>query len=72
MALLGKGKSILSCVQLEHYGADINEKSLRLPGGKQRILMDGYQIPLDIHNGLSYLKCRTPTEDELTRFLISL
>jgi hypothetical protein len=33
MALLGKGKSILSCVQMEHYGADINEKSLRLPGG---------------------------------------
>jgi hypothetical protein len=65
MALLGKGKSILSCVQMEHYGADINEKSLRLPGGKQRILMDGYQIPLDFHNGLPYLKCRIPTEDEL-------
>jgi hypothetical protein len=56
MALLGKGKSILSCVQMKHYGADINEKSLHLPGGKQRILMDSYQIPLDFHNGLPCLK----------------
>jgi hypothetical protein len=64
MALLGKGKSILSCVQMEHYGAVIDDKSLRL-GGKQRILMDGYQIPLDFHNGLPYLPCRPPTENEV-------
>jgi hypothetical protein len=67
MALLGKGKSILSCVQREHFGADINAKSLRLPGGKQRILMDGYQIPLDFHNFLPYLKCCIPTADELNK-----
>ena len=66
MALLGKGKSILSCVQMEHYGAQIDDKSRRLPGGKQRILMDGYQIPLDFHNGLAYLQCRPPTESELS------
>ena len=65
MALLGKGKSILSCVQMEHFGADINDKSLRLPNGKQRILMDGYQIPLDFHNGLPYLQCRSPTQSDL-------
>ena len=65
MALLGKGKSILSCIQMEHFGADINDKSLRLPNGKQRILMDGYQIPLDFHNGLPYLQCRPPTPDDL-------
>jgi hypothetical protein len=38
---LGKVKSILSCLQMEHDGADIKYKSLRLQGGKQRILMDG-------------------------------
>jgi hypothetical protein len=28
--------------------------------------MDAYQIPLDFHNGLPYLKkCQIPTEDEL-------
>ena len=52
MALLGKGKSILSCLQMEAYGADINDRSCLLPGGKQRILMDGYQLPLDFKYGL--------------------
>ena len=65
MALLGKGKSILSCIQMEAYGADINDRSRLLPGGKQRILVDGYQLPLKFHNGLPYLPCRKPTEDEL-------
>jgi hypothetical protein len=27
MALLGKGKSILSCLQMETHGADINDRS---------------------------------------------
>ena len=65
MALLGKGKSILSCIQMEHYGAHINDRSSLLPGGKQRILIDDYQIPLDINNGLAYLRCRQPTDNEL-------
>jgi Reverse transcriptase (RNA-dependent DNA polymerase) len=65
MALLGKGHSILSCIQMEDYGAEINDRSSLLPGGKQRILMDGYQIPLDIVSGLPYLRCRKPTDDEL-------
>jgi hypothetical protein len=67
MALLGKGKSILSCLQMEAYGADINDKPRSLPGGKQRILMDGYQIPLEFKNGLAYLRCRKPTEHELSQ-----
>ena len=64
-ALLGKGKSILSCIQMEHYGADINDKPLRLQGGKQRIVMDNYQIPLVFQNGLPYLMCRVPTPHEV-------
>jgi hypothetical protein len=64
MAHLGKGKSILSCIQMEHYGAVINDKPTRL-GGKQCILVDGYQIPLDVNSGLPYLRCRKPTPDEV-------
>ena len=46
MALLGKGKSILlSCLQMEAFGAAINDRSRLLPGGKQRIVIDGYQLP---------------------------
>ena len=63
MALLGKGKSILSCIQMEHYGAEINDKSSLLTGGKQSILIGGYQIPLDINSGLPYLRCRKPTQN---------
>jgi hypothetical protein len=56
MALLaGKSKSILSCLQMEAHGEDINDCSHLLPGGKQRVLMDGYQLPLDFTNGLPYL-----------------
>jgi hypothetical protein len=65
MALLGKGKSILSCLQMEAHGADINDRSRLLPGGKQRTSIDGYQIPLVFKNGLPYLRCRKPTETEL-------
>jgi hypothetical protein len=66
MGLLGKGKSILSCLQMEAYGADINDRSYSLPGGQQRILIDGYQLPLDFKNGLPYLRCRKPTDAELS------
>jgi hypothetical protein len=48
MAMLGKGKSILSCLQMEAYRADVNDHSRHLHEGKQRILMDGYQIPLEL------------------------
>jgi hypothetical protein len=66
MALLGKGKCILSCLQMEAYGANINDRSRSLPGGKQRILVDGYQLPLDFKNGLPYLRFRKPAEAELS------
>jgi hypothetical protein len=65
MALLGKGKSILSCLQMEAHGADINNRSHLFSGGKQHILMDGYQFPLDFKNGIPYLWCQMPTENEI-------
>jgi hypothetical protein len=50
---------------MEAQGAEINNPSRLLPGGKQRNSIDGYQIPLDFKNGLPYLRCRKPTETEL-------
>ena len=35
----GKGKTIHSCVQVKHYGNDVNDKSCKVNGGKQRITM---------------------------------
>jgi hypothetical protein len=66
MTLLGKGKSILLCLQMEAHDVDINNHSRLLPRGKQRILMDGYQFPLDFKNDLPYLRCQMPTENDLT------
>jgi hypothetical protein len=66
MALLGKRQSILSFIQMEAFGADINDQSQSIPGGKQRILMDGYQLWLEFKNGLTYLHCLKPTDNELS------
>jgi hypothetical protein len=49
---------------MEAYGADINNRPRSLPGGIQRIIKDGYQIPLHFKKGLAYLRCRKPTENE--------
>jgi hypothetical protein len=57
MALLGKNRSILSCIQMASHGPNIKEKPHLFPGGKQHILMNSYQLPMDINNGLGYLVC---------------
>jgi hypothetical protein len=47
--LLGKGASIHSPAQMESYKNDINDKSIHVNGGLQRIkTMEGYMIPLSI------------------------
>jgi hypothetical protein len=66
MALLGNGKSILSCIQMEAFGADINDQSRAVSGGMHVIFMDGYQLPLEFKNGLPYLHCQKPTDIELS------
>ena len=64
-AYMGKGKSIHSSGQLEHHRNDVNDKSMKVNGGMQRIVTnDGYVFPLNIKNGLPYLKIRPYTDDE--------
>jgi hypothetical protein len=47
------GKTIHSCGQLEWFQNDVNDKSVKVPGGLQRILtMDGYAIPINVKDGL--------------------
>ncbi len=61
----GHGKSILSCAQMEYYKADVNDKSIKVPGGCQCITtLDGYSIPLNIRAGLPYLPIRPYTDDD--------
>jgi hypothetical protein len=66
-ANFGKGKTIHSPAQLGAFGHDVNDRSVKsLCGtGKQRIVTpDGYIIPLDIVDGLAYMKMTKPTQEE--------
>jgi hypothetical protein len=64
-ALLNKGSTIHSPCQFEWYKNDVNDKSINVPGGLQRILtLDGYIIPLCIKDGLARLSIRPYTDHE--------
>ena len=64
-AYTGKGKSIHSSLQLESFKQDVNDKSIKVTGGLQRIqTIDGYAIPLNIKNGLPYVIMRPYTDTE--------
>ncbi len=65
-AYLGKGKTIHSSGQIEHFGNDVNDKSKKVHGGMQRIhTIDGYTLPLNVRSGLAYMDMRPPTDKEL-------
>jgi hypothetical protein len=64
-AYIGKGKTIHSSGQLKWFGQDINERSVKVANGKQRILtLDGYAITINIRNGLPYITMRPYTDKE--------
>jgi hypothetical protein len=64
-AYTGKGATIHSCGQLEWYKNDVNDRSIKVPGGLQRIQTnDGYVIPISIQDGLPYVKMRPYTDEE--------
>ena len=59
-------RTIHASIQLEAYKIEVNEKSRKVPGGLQRIKTpDGYLFPLDVLQGLCYMKLRPPTDKEL-------
>ena len=63
-ALRGKGKTIHSSGQVEHYKNIVHDRSLKV-GGKQCIVtQDGYVLPLDIVNGLPYIRMQKHTDEE--------
>jgi hypothetical protein len=64
-AYIGKGRTIHSSPQLDHFGHGVNDKSAKV-GGSQRITTkNGYIIPISISNGLPYISMRPPTDKEL-------
>jgi hypothetical protein len=76
-AYLGQGKTIHLSSQFESFGIEMDNQLHKVPGGKQwNKTPDGYLIPLDIVQGLPYLKMRPPTNsfvmDTLTHIVITL
>ena len=64
-AYVGRGRSIHSSAQLEWYKNDVNDRSIKVEGGLQRMLtLDGYVHPINIVNGLPYITMRPYTDDE--------
>ena len=65
VAYTGRGSSILSSGQMEHFGITVDDKSSTV-GGRQCITTpDGFVLPLAIKNGLPYMHIRAPTDKEL-------
>ena len=60
----GVGRTIHSAGQLEHYKNMVNDRSMVVGGSQCIRTHDGYVLPLDIINGLPYLKMHPNTDDE--------
>ena len=61
----GMSRTIHSSGQIEAYGNRVDDRSLKA-GGKQCIrTLDGYIIPIDIINGLPYIKMVPNTDQDL-------
>jgi hypothetical protein len=67
-AIIQTNRTIHSCVQLEHFGNKVDDRSLKA-GGLQRITtLDGFVIPIDIIQGLPYIKMRAPSDEEYAKY----
>jgi hypothetical protein len=61
----GKGGTIHSSGQLEWCGNDVNNRSIKIDGGRQRLTPpDGYVIPINVRHGLPYITMRPFTDKE--------
>jgi hypothetical protein len=63
-ALLGKGPSIHSPGQIEHFKNQVDDKSINVGGSQTITTFDGYVIPLTVKDGLVWLKMRPFTDEE--------
>ena len=59
-ANLGKGRSIHSVAQLEHFGMKIDGRSKSLGGKQQLVTPEGHVIPFSVRDGLTKMDMRPP------------
>ena len=60
----GHDRSIHSTGQIEHYKNIVNDRSMKVGGSQHVHTHHGYILPLDIINGLPYLKMCPNTDEE--------
>ena len=64
----GKGKTIHSVPQIQHFDLHVDCTS-RKRHGKQRVVTpDGWIIPLHVRNGLTYMDMRPPDDSEIESY----
>ncbi len=64
-AYTGRGASIHSAVQMEHYGCRVDERSAVVGGTQTIVTPNGYVIPLSIVDGLARLPISPATDADL-------
>jgi hypothetical protein len=69
-AYTGEGGTIHSSGQFEWCGNDINNHSIKIDSGRQRLTTpDGYVIPINVKRGLPYIMMRPFTDKEFKELL---
>jgi hypothetical protein len=64
-AYTGRGGTIHSSGQLEWCGNDVNNCSIKIDSGRQRLTTpDSYIIPIDVRHGLPYITMLPFTDEE--------
>ena len=63
-AYTGQHQSILSCIQMEHHGLDVDDKHIMSGGSSSVATPEGIVFHLAFENGLPYLPLRPFTDSE--------
>jgi hypothetical protein len=63
-ARMPMGRIIHSSNQLEHHKLDVDERPMKVGGSQCITTPNGYAFPVDVIDGLAYLKCCTYTDEE--------
>jgi hypothetical protein len=67
-AYTGKGGTIHSSGQLKWCGNEVNDHSIKIDDGRQRLTTsDGYVIPIDVKRGLPYITMCPFTDEEFEK-----
>ena len=66
----GKGLSIHSPAQFEHFGLSVDERSVKVDGKQRITTLDGRALPLRIKDGLAYIQSLgIPSDDDMDKYL---